>query len=1097
MDTDQQVRLNFLEESGEYFEQIETVLLGLTAAENKAQQLDIALRSAHSIKGGAGMMGFTPMAQVAHRLEDFFKILRARQISWDTELETLFLGAVDGLKEIRQRLVQELPVDEAWLANSTEPLFAQLRSRLGDLSDEDEDRLLSEEEGVDVALLMFNSGVEEILNRFEADLEGLAAEALRSSLVTVATQLTDLGLIGELDAFVQLCESVLDPAMSAPAGQLQSLAAEALRTWRRAQSLVQLGRVGNLPTQIIWVETAAETTEPVKVEPVQRDEPAHEGLEAQLGEVDLSELQRLQAEMAQVLMGSSMPSPAFTLPDENEIELDKADLEQAAEASLMDTAPVLMSPASETVLDGQELSQLQDAIAQLNLSALESIAPVSELIPEEPLAAASPVASPVASKPLSPVHLSVQSTTAVQRGATLRIAAEDLQQINTLFGTLILERNALNLRQQQLDGFAGLLQERMRILESFNQRLRQWYDRTSLEGLIRQLPGTEPPQGRRPLPPPLSPLHGTSLPGTTALALGRTSEFDSLEMDQYSDLHLMAQEQMETIVQLQEVAADIQLGLQEIGQVTQQLNSTTRLLQNRMTRTQMRPFSDIAGRFPRLMRDLSVQYGKQVELKVEGETTLVERSALDALVDPLTHLLRNAFDHGLETPDERLAIGKSPMGQITLRAIQRGNQVRILVKDDGRGIDLEKIRDRVRKYDIPEDHIAQMSERQLLSLIFDAGFSTAEAVTELSGRGVGMDVVRANLEQLRGDIQVETKLGQGTTFTLSVPLTLSVLRVLLLEQHKLTFAVPVDAIEEMLVATPEMLGRSPQDLTPTPPDSPSYLRWKDQSIPIVDLADSFCFQGKAEPVSLDGNPSINRPLFVVVRDQARFYAVPMQRLWHEQEVAIRPVTSLMPLPTGFVGATILGDGRVIPLVDLVQLVHAAISRTAPAPPSLLTSPLAATVTSPIKAEPIRELGTSSLGLDPRKTKGASQARQQTILVVDDSVHLRRYLTITLEKAGYRVEQAKDGQEAVDKLLGGLSVEAVICDVEMPRLDGYGVLEEIKQRAEFQSLPITMLTSRSSDKHRKLAMNLGASAYFSKPYNEQELLKALEHLIQKA
>jgi len=520
------------------------------------------------------------------------------------------------------------------------------------------------------------------------------------------------------------------------------------------------------------------------------------------------------------------------------------------------------------------------------------------------------------------------------------------------------------------------------------------------------------------------------------------------------------------------VAADIRLGLQEMGTALQSLNGTTRQLQGRITRTQMRPFSDIVGRFPRVIRDLSVQHNKKVTLQLEGESTLLERVALDVLTDPLTHLLRNSFDHGIESAQERLAAGKSEEGTITLRASQLGNRARITLRDDGRGIPLEKIRDRMRQHDIPEEHIAGMGKQDLLSLIFDAGFSTAEKVTELSGRGVGMDVVRTNLTKVGGDIKVDTEQGKGTTFTIDIPLSLSVLRIMLLEQQEMTFAVPVTAVDELLQLEPGMIRQT---------QTGAFFDWQGQAVPVMPLEQFVTFNGSAPITPLDGMPVINRDMILILRHNDGYYAVPIQRYWGEQEVATRPVASPLPLPPGCVGATVLGDGRVVPLMDLPRLISAG-AGTAQA--ALLQT-----------EANINEAWTDSEG--PTLTSASDAAKQQVVLVVDDSVHLRRYLTLTLEKAGYFVEQARDGQEAVDRLLGGLQVQAVLCDVEMPRLDGYGVLDEIKGRSEFKSLPISMLTSRSSEKHRKLAMNLGASAYFAKPYNDQELLKTLDELIAAA
>ncbi|MDJ0706262.1 MAG: hybrid sensor histidine kinase/response regulator [Leptolyngbyaceae cyanobacterium MO_188.B28] len=1102
MDKDQQARLNFLEESGKYFDQIEQVLLDLPTAENYAQQLDIAMRAAHSLKGGAGMMGFMTMAQVAHSLEDFLKILRARRIQVDTELETLLLQGLDCLKEVHRQQAENQQVDQSWMVAQAEPVFGRLRDRLGDLSEADEDRLLSEEEDIDEAILVFNSGVESSLDQFESVWMSLQGEALRQALSDQADRLSDFGLMGELDAFVNLCQSVRMQAETVSLNQLPALADQSLALWRRSQSLVQLGRTEKLPHQLDFIpapvsDSAAIPSDTLNLEPLPSELLEPLAIEDAIEDVRLGdeELATLQAELAQAMgleeelsepvasenLDQSLvetpqliqqpetegaPPPISSPATPAQLEIDQAQLEDAVrELEALAAEAIDETLAAPDTIDLADLCELQTAFAQIDGGEVL-------LTPEEAADAESVVSSPangseayeqtIRSAPFanssSQPSLS-QSVGLRHRSGAVRVAAAELQQINLLFGELILERNAINLRQRQLDDFVALLQERMQSLEVFNQRLRQWYDRASMENLAPSMP---PANGSA---NGLANGSAFSIAQTLASAtrqnMSLAQDFDALEMDQYSDLHLMAQEQMETIVKLQEVTADIRLGLQDMGQAAQSLNTTTRKLQSRITRAQMRPFSDIVGRFPRVIRDLSVQYGKKVKLKMAGETTLFERATLDLLADPINQLLRNSFDHGIEFETERQALGKSPEGVITLRAFQQGNQALIVISDDGRGISLDRIRDRLRQHDISDEHIARMSEQELLALIFDPGFSTADQVTELSGRGVGMDIVRANLNQLNGDIQVETNLGQGSTFTINIPLSLSVLRIMLLEQQGMIFAIPVDAVEELCPLSPEAIIAS---------DNGSQFCWQGQSISLTPLEQHLAFHSSVALTPLDGVPVINHSMVVIVSHGQGFYAIPIQRFWGEQEVAARPVSSPMPLPQGFTGATVLGDGRIVPLVDLSQLVAGAAAVTQPS---------------------IEPTQFSSAGQPSDPTPSSLQ---QTILVVDDSVHLRRYLTATLEKEGYFVEQARDGQEAVDMLLGGLRVQAVLCDVEMPRLDGYGVLDEIKGRSEFKSLPILMITSRSSEKHRKLAMNLGASAYFAKPYNDQQLLKTLANLI---
>ncbi|MBV5261077.1 response regulator [Synechococcus moorigangaii CMS01] len=655
--------------------------------------------------------------------------------------------------------------------------------------------------------------------------------------------------------------------------------------------------------------------------------------------------------------------------------------------------------------------------------------------------------------------------------STVRVPVQQLQKLNTLFGKLIVERNAINLRLSQMHSFVALMNSRMAQLEQSNSQLRRWYDRASMEGLMTE-------QGENKNHDPGSDMSDHN-PFTTNLADAQERDrlqhqFDSLEMDRYTDLHILSQEQMESIVQLQEVAADIDLSLREIDAATNDLNYTTRALQSGMTRTQMRSFSTIVNRFPRVMRDLSMQYGKKVNLKIEGETTLIDRVALEALTDPLNHLLRNAFDHGIEDPEIRLVNGKPIEGSITLRAMHRGNQTIITIQDDGGGIDPNKIRIRLRKLGIPEHDIQQMRDVDLFNMIFEPGFSTAERVSELSGRGVGMDVVKTNLKDLRGEIRVDTQLGQGTTFTIEIPLSVSILRVMIVETAHRVMAIPIDSIRAMIsIRTEDLTNRNHQE----------FFVWEGQAVELIRAEKWLQFNHHSRPFEMEGAPTISRPTALLVGHGQAIRSLHVDRFWGEQEISIAPVQSPIPLPPGFTSACIMGDGRVIPLVDpfkLLEWIH-----------QQQTGAVLQERQDAVSAK-LRELSQPEVAV-----QGIVKPQQQlpTILIIDDSINVRRYLALTLEKAGYQVEQAKDGQEAIDKLLGGLKVEAIICDIEMPRLDGYGVLSDLRSRTEYQGLPITMLTSRMSEKHRKLAFNLGASAYFSKPYNEQELLQTLHQLIE--
>ncbi|WP_298976257.1 hybrid sensor histidine kinase/response regulator [uncultured Thermosynechococcus sp.] len=619
-----------------------------------------------------------------------------------------------------------------------------------------------------------------------------------------------------------------------------------------------------------------------------------------------------------------------------------------------------------------------------------------------------------------PTPLAPQPQTPEPKEMTVRVPGHQLDQLSDLMGELLIECNGLDLQRERLHNLLAALKEKVRALERANFRLRTEYDRVSA-------PHHFNPQSQ----------HG----------------FDVLEFDRYTDVHLLSQEVMETIVQVQEITSDLELSLGDTERSSRDLNRTAKQLQACFTQVRMRPFADLANRYPRLIRELSREHGKKVNLVIEGSHILIDRTVLSVLADPLLHLVRNAFDHGIEPTEERQALGKPAVGTITLKAAYRGNQTVITVADDGRGLNPEKIRQTARRLGLARDWLETASDRDLWQLIFEPGFSTASQVTSLSGRGVGMDIVRTNLRQIRGNIQIHSTPGQGTEFTIAIPYTLSMIRALLVEAAGMLLAVPTEDIEEMVLA-----DRYP----PIETLGSTLIDWESYLVPLVDLTQIFHFQRPYCPMEMEGAPAINQPTLMIVSQGDSALALRVDRYWSEQEVTIRQVEGELALPKGFSGCTILGNGRIVPLLDPFALFDwlAQEPSRAPAAPPVTPS-------------------------------------QDTVLVVDDSVNVRRFLANTLEKAGYRVEQAKDGQEAIDKLQGGLHVNALICDIEMPRLDGFGVLTQIRRIPQCQNTPVMMLTSRTGQKHRQLAERLGAAAYFSKPFRESDLLATLAQLIRHA
>ena len=1011
MDTEQQIRFNFLDEAEEYFDRMESSLIGLAEGIVDAQKVDLVLRSAHSIKGGAAMMSFTTLSRVAHRLEDFLKVLRVRYAasSVDIEVETLLLQSVDLLRDLASQNRQGMEVAESAISDRTQPIFEKLQQHLGELEEADENALLAQDEDVDPAVLIFEEGVDGVLDQFEDRLQQLEISELAEEISNTAQELIGFGMMANLEAFTELCESILQTTAQISPAEIAPLAEQALKTWRRSHALVMRGSTDKLPSSLdeFFSSDTAVILES-NDESVANIEESFDPLETSL------ELEGLQS--------------AFELNASNDEAFD----------------PLSTSLELEGLQSAFELNPTEDTAEAIDSLALDQLQSAFEADVTETLE--------VLSQPQVEELPTVVNTPAPSIDKMVRIPISQLQQFNTLFEQLVLNRNSINLRLQQFQEIVILMSQRISQMENSNAQLKKWYDRASLEGFLTESEPALPLQDNSTSDRPLI----TNAVETTPTKVSSSESFDRLEMDRYTDIHLICQEQIETIVQLQEVATDIKLGVQEIDVAVRDLNYTTKSMQGNVTRTQMLPFAEAVKRLPRVIRDLNLQYDKQVELKITGREVLLDRSIIEALGDPLMHLLRNAFDHGIEDTATRIAAGKPPKGTITIEATTQGTYSVITLADDGGGISIDKIRDRAVKMGFSRAEAAQIPEAELLDFIFEPGFSTAKQVTELSGRGVGMDVVRTNLQEVGGDVRVTTEPGTGTTFTLKVPFTLSILKVAIIEQAGIVFAIPANSIRELVTPTPELVKTS---------DKTKYLSWNQTEIPLVEIEKTLVYRRSHNSVDLTGSPAIDRTMALVVGNK-RVSALQISRFWHEQESTIRSIDSPVPLPTSIISSVIFGDGKVIPLIDPLVLIEECLSNS------------------------------STEEVHHNDLINGDRAVGTTILVVDDSINVRRYLSLTLEKAGYRVEQAKDGREAVEKLVGGLAVNGVICDIEMPRLDGYGVLEEIKGRSEFADLPIAMLTSRSNEKHRKVAMNLGASAYFSKPYNERELLNELARLVNK-
>jgi chemosensory pili system protein ChpA (sensor histidine kinase/response regulator) len=531
-----------------------------------------------------------------------------------------------------------------------------------------------------------------------------------------------------------------------------------------------------------------------------------------------------------------------------------------------------------------------------------------------------------------------------------------------------------------------------------------------------------------------------------AEAPGEFDDFDSLELDRYSELNLIIRSLAETAGDVGAIHGRLANLHGEFDGHLNRQRVVLREIQERMMQTRMLPLSTLGNRLRRTVREVAKHLGKRVRLIVEGEGIELDRLVWDRITDPLMHLLRNAVDHGVESPEARRAAGKPPAAAIRLSARREGSRVAIRISDDGAGLDYRAIRRKALGAGlISED--ADPSEETLAGLIFRPGFSTRDAITEVSGRGVGMDVVRENIRELKGTIRVVSWPGRGTRFTIRIPLTLAAVRSLLFALGDRIYAVPLDEVRDISRAEPGWIVEKPR----------RAIRMGDRMMPLHALRDLL----PASPA-----PPSETPLVLRVALGDREHALEIDGLVGQREIVVKDMGSHLRSVRGVSGVTILGDGGVVPILNL---------------PELLGEGAGGGVAR-------AEVRGESRNADPPPI----QDRPLSILVVDDSVSIRQVVSRLMENQGWRVRTAKDGLDALEQVRKDRP-DLIVLDIEMPRMNGYEFLSAMGGEPAMADVPVVMLTSRAATKHRDRAVALGASGFVIKPYNDHEFVDLVLNL----
>ena len=777
------------------------------------------------------------------------------------------------------------------------------------------------------------------------------------------------------------------------------------------------------------------------------------------------------AEAADMLFSQPAADVTFAEDDFDDLETLLGDTALAPEGPLDDNIAAngfadleaLLEPEVEVSIES-DFNQNEDADEEFaNLDALLSDEPAAALTNEfddlekllenaDQTLGGSPTDRGVRRSPLMPKKRSP----GVLKDQNMRVSVKNLDNLNNLVGELVVNRNSLEQTQERVRQFLDNLVYQVQQLSDVGQRMRDLYERSLLESslLSSRRSYQLSSQGSSPTQPAAN--HSTGM------------SFDALEMDRFTGFHTLSQEMIELIVRVRESASDIDRMVDESDQITRMFRQVTTQLQEGLTRSRMVPFDQTAARLPRAVRDISLKCGKQAELVVEGKETLIDKMILEQLYDPMTHLVNNAITHGIETPAQRQAAGKPPTGRITIRAFHQGNQTVISVTDDGAGIDPDTVkRKAIEKRLITPAEANEMTRLDVYDLLFLHGFSTRDRADDFAGRGVGMDVVRTSLNEVRGTINIDSTVGRGTTFTIRLPLTLSISKALCCISNRARIAFPMDGVEDMFDV--------PKEQIQTDAEGRSCIQWRDLLLPFQPLAELLRYSRSLGRGSVYGGHQEDDIISVVIlrSNAGSFLALQVDQVLGEQEIVIKQLEGPVPKPVGVAGATVLGDGHIMPIADVLELIDLSQGRIRREPGSSLWE----------KADGQVPLETTAVKTDP------------TVLIVDDSITVRELLSMTFNKIGYRVEQARDGQEAWEKLRAGLPCDLVFCDIEMPRMDGLELLSRIQKDPHLSHLPIAMLTSRGADRHRQMAVQLGAKGYFTKPYLEESLLDAAQRMLK--
>ena len=1006
-----EARQCFLDEDApEYIEMLQSGL------KNRADpDFTALLRAAHSLKGGAGLANLSSLQQLAHKMED---VLVALQQSKIDEVELAWALVENSISEIGFVVSQAHDVENA---NANPELIVALEALIGEEAEAEEAEETSFGNGNHALLQSTLTGdLEESFVTIE-ELELDTEPELIGSLLSSFTD--EVGFLAETLELPWLATAVTPIATTLESDSLEAL----------------------LQTKEIIAQLRLEIAEYLTNLAVDDASPspssADFSLVASTLNEDLEELCQAIAELAMDTPEEVIQEALTGFADECTFIAETLNLPWLAEAVapveqlLIDCDPLeALLTVQELVGEIRQQSELylaEHAVAATEEPEALAIAPTAL---EDEMAAAeeafnfdtdeseADLSTVIFAPPTVSQEKMVQKVVESKKSAAntqIKISLTRLEGMTNNIEELILSQARISRQQRVLNQANRRLRSLTRQFEPIREQIQELYNQLAID----------------------------SATSTTSYSATGRDNFDSLEMDRYTDLHSSLQSFQELMLQIQETRSDIDFidrGLSENLESTEQNLDT---LYSSVTDSRLVPFDSLAKRFIPQIRGLSQRFEKPVDLKIEGKNTLVDQTLLEQLQTPLTHLLNNAFDHGIESKYERIALDKPEKATIELKAQLKNNQLVITIKDDGGGINPEKVFQRAQQRGIcpPDKSIGDFRAEEIVNWIFAPDFSTAATVSDISGRGMGLDIVLNLIRQLRGQLFVTTDVGVGSVFTISLPLNLSLQSLMLIQLQSRTIAIPHTSILEILPYEELYFINSEKE----------YINWQERKVPLASI--SSLFPCPRQPLQIGQGE-----ICVVLETAAEPVAILVDAIVGEEKLIVKPFDETISVPNYVMGCTILGTGTVIPVM---------------LPQGIARDDLAA--------------------VSVKDNSSTVAQTTSTILVAEDSVATRRMLEKVLVASGYQVLVCRDGQEALDRLMQYQGrIDLILSDIEMPRMNGFELLEKARAQPAFKKTPIVMATSRTGERHRQQAESLGATDYLGKPVQPQQLLDTVANLLAR-